>query len=382
MPHWHKKRRRKHLLRSAPPAPAPGVLIPQPDAAPTKLSVFAFDREQCIEREGANIGQIREFLGKYPVVWINVDGLADIERVRELGRLFHLHPLSLEDVVNTHQRPKVEQYGDYLFIVMRMVDRREQLESEQVSIFVGKNYVLTFQENLPGDSFGPVRERLRTGGPLTSLTPDYLAYRLIDAIIDNYFPVLEQYGELIECLEQEMLAGYRPGTLHQVHDIRNDLLLLRRAIWPSREAINSMVRDPNALVHAETRLFLRDVYDHTVQLMDLLEMYRELGSDLRDLHLATASNRLSEIMKVLTIISTIFIPLTFIAGIYGMNFDPDSSPWNMPELRWYYGYPATLAGMVLIGSALLWMFWRKGWIRRSEPQLIVRSDTRGQCEDG
>ena len=279
--------------------------------------------------------------------------------------------------VGEAQAPKVDQYDQTLFIVMRMVQRREQLETEQVSIFVGKNYVLTFQENLPGDSFGPVRDRLRTGGPLTTLGPDYLAYRLLDAIVDGYFPVLEQYGELLEELEEDVLEFTRRDTLARVHEIRHDLLALRRSVWPMREAINSLVRDPNPLITADTRLFLRDCYDHTVQLMDFLETYRELGSDLRDLFLSSASNRLAEIMKVLTIMSSIFIPLTFIAGIYGMNFEyktPDgrTNPLNMPELRWYWGYPATLAVMALIAIVLVVYFYRKGWIWQGRGEAVKK----------
>jgi magnesium transporter len=372
--HKHLKgRRRKRWYRQKDSlGAAPGTLTLPPDARPTAITLFAYNGDRCIEERCERVEQVREFLGKYPVTWINVDGLGDVHVIRELGNLFHLHPLALEDVVHTHQRPKVEQYGDTLFIVMRMVQRREQLESEQVSIFVGRNYVLTFQENLPGDSFGPVRERLRTGGPLTSLGPDYLAYRLLDAIIDAYFPVLEQYGEQLETLEEEVLEAARRDTLVRVHEIRHDLLTLRRSVWPMREAFNSLVRDPNPLIHSDTRLFLRDCYDHTVQLMDFLETYRELGADLRDLHLSAASNRLAEIMKVLTIMSAIFIPLTFIAGLYGMNFEyktPDgqTNPLNMPELRWYWGYPATLALMLLIAIAMVVFFYRRGWLGQPRP---------------
>jgi magnesium transporter len=342
--------------RRTPPGTAPGTIVVAPDARPPVLTVFAYNGERCIEAQPQSVAEVREFLDKYSVTWVNVDGLGDQKVIEELGRLFQLHPLAMEDVVNTHQRPKVEQYDGRLFIVMRMMQRNEALSSEQVSIFLGKSFVLTFQENLPGDSFGPVRQRLRIGGPLTGGGSDYLAYRLIDAIIDSYFPLLEQYGEMLESLEEEVLVSAQRETLVRVHAIRHDLLHLRRAIWPAREAITSLVRDPNPLVHSETRLFFRDVYDHTVQLMDFLETYRELGSDLRDLYMSTASHRLSEVMKVLTIISTIFIPLTFIAGVYGMNFD------YMPELRRPWAYPLTLTAMAAIAIALLIYFRRRGWI--------------------
>ena len=363
MSHRHKKshrppRRRSFQRRRSPPGTAPGTIVVSPDARPSELTLFAYNGERCVEAQPQSVAEIRQFLDKYPMTWVNVDGLGDQKVIEELGRLFGLHPLAMEDVVNTHQRPKVEQYDGRLFIVMRMMQRDDALTSEQVSIFLGKNFVLTFQENLPGDSFGPVRQRLRGAGPLTSLGADYLAYRLIDAIIDSYFPLLEQYGELLESLEEEVLLSADRGTLIRVHAIRHDLLYLRRAIWPAREAINSLVRDPNPLIQSETRLFFRDVYDHTVQLMDFLETYRELGSDLRDLYMSAASNRLSEIMKVLTIISTIFIPLTFIAGVYGMNFK------FMPELYSRWGYPLALLGMAVIAIALLIYFRRKGWIGR------------------
>jgi magnesium transporter len=359
----HPPNLRRHLQRRrTPPGTAPGTIVVAPDARPSVLSVFAYDGQRCVEVQPKSVLEIRQFLDKYPVTWVNVDGLGDPHVIEELGRLFQLHPLALEDVVNTHQRPKIDQFPGALFIVMRMMQRNGELVSEQVSLFLGKNFVLTFQENLPGDSFGPVRQRLRIGGPLTGDSPDYLAYRLIDAIIDSYFPLLEQYGELLESLEEEVLVSANRDTLLHVHAIRHDLLHLRRAIWPAREAINSLVRDANPLIQSETRLFFRDAYDHTVQLMDFLETYRELGSDLRDLYMSTASHRLSEIMKVLTIISTIFIPLTFIAGVYGMNFD------FMPELRSRFGYPIALASMATIAIALLFYFRRRGWIgRRSEP---------------
>jgi magnesium transporter len=362
MTHGHRRRRRYRLVqrRRAPPGTPPGTVVAPPDALPSVLTVFAYQGDHCIEAHPKDAAEVREFLGRHPVVWVNVDGLGDAALLADLGRLFNLHALALEDVVNTHQRPKIDQYEGVLFIVMRMMQRGEHLSEEQVSIFVGKNFVLTFQENLPGDSFGPVRDRLRGGGPLTSKGTDYLAYRLIDAVIDSYFPLLEQYGELLEGLEEEVLATAGRDTLLRLHAIRHELFTLRRAIWPAREAINSMVRDPNPLIHSETRLFLRDAYDHTVQLMDLLETYRELGADLRDLFMSAAGHRLSEIMKVLTIISTIFIPLTFIAGVYGMNFD------HMPELRSRWGYPLTLLGMLAVAIALVVYFVRKGWIGRKK----------------
>jgi magnesium transporter len=360
MPHGHRKNHRhlprKLFKRRTQPGAPPGTIVISPEARAPVLTLFAYDGERCIEAQPSTAAEIRPFLDKYPLTWVNVDGLGDARVIEDLGRLFRLDAVALEDVVNTHQRPKVDQYEGHLFIVMRMMRHEAALTEEQVSIFVGKNFVLTFQENLPGDSFGPVRQRLRSGGPLPSKGADYLAYRLIDAIVESFFPLLEQYGELLEQLEEAVLTRADVDTLVQVHAIRHELLQLRRAIWPARDAISALLRDANPLIQAETRLFFRDVYDHTVQLIDLLETYRELGSDLRDLYLSSTSNRLAEIMKVLTIISTIFIPLTFIAGVYGMNFD------FMPELRWRWGYPVTLAAMLVIGVSLLFYFRRRGWL--------------------
>ena len=279
-----------------------------------------------------------------------------------VGEAFGLHRLALEDVLNVHQRPKIESYADHLFVVARMAEWCGHLETEQLGLFIGEDFVVTFQER-PGDDFGPVRERLRGArGLLRKSGPDYLAYALLDAIVDRYFPVLEGYGERIEELEDEVLETPHPEDLRAVHAIRRDLLTLRRAVWPLRDALASLQREPHPLIAKETRLYLGDLYDHTVQVIDFVETHREITASLVEMHLASISNRLNEVMRVLTIIATIFIPLTFVVGVYGMNFDPDSSPWNMPELRWRYGYPAVLVAMLAIVAGLLgWFRWR-GWI--------------------
>ncbi len=359
------RKKHRHFRRHGPPGSAPGSIHVAPDAKTPTISTFSFDNVRAVEQTVHRVGDLRGIMDKWPVTWINVDGLGDAAVLSELASLFHIHPLAMEDVVHTHQRPKVEQYNGQLFVVMRMFQCHERLETEQVSIFLGKNYVLTFQENLPGDSFEPVRERLRSHGPLTSQTSDYLAYRLLDAIIDGYFPVLETYGEQIDVLEDEVLECPQKQTLSRIHDIKKDLLEIRRAIWPAREAVNQLARDPILLISDNTRVFLRDCYDHTVQLIDLLETYRDLSSDLRDLYLSSAGNRLNEIMKVLTIISTVFIPLTFVAGVYGMNFNTGASPYNMPELNWRFGYVGFWVAMLVIFAAELGFFWRKGWIGAS-----------------
>jgi magnesium transporter len=291
-----------------------------------------------------------------------VVGVGDAETVRRIGEIFALHRLALEDCINVHQRPKVEEYEDHRFIVSRMAMIREGPDTEQISLFLGRNFVITFQEQ-PGDCFGPVRERLRAArGRIRAAGADYLAYALLDAIVDSYFPVLESYGERIEDLEDDVLLRPDNRTVAQIFELKRDLLALRRAAWPQREAINTLIREPSPLIDDETRIFLRDCYDHAVHVLDIVETHREQAASLTDVYLSSMSNRLNEVMKVLTIIATIFIPLSFIASVYGMNFDTERSPWNMPELEWYFGYPFALGLMALTAAGLLLFFRRKGWI--------------------
>jgi magnesium transporter len=374
-----RQRRKAWARRSAPGAP-PGTLLPDPKAPPPVIRVIAYGPDTFTEQAVESPVLVRPFLQAWPVTWVNVEGLGDATVIRQLGDLFGLHQLALEDVINVHQRAKVEQYGDHHFIVTRMVRLGARLETEQVSLFLGRNFVLTFQEGLPGDCLEPVRDRLRQGhGRIREAGADYLAYALLDAVIDSYFPVLEAYGERLETLEEELITRPVPGIIPPIHDVKRDLLALRRAIWPQREALNVLLRDELPLITPETRLHLRDCYDHTVQLIDLMETYRELSSDLMEMYLSSVSNRTSEIMRVLTIIATIFIPLTFLAGIYGMNFDPDVSPWNMPELKWYWGYPFALAVMALVALTQLVFFRRRGWLG---PSKIVQRQSMISADQG
>ncbi len=368
-----KSRRRRHareIERRTLPGASPGTIVADPQAPRPVISLIAYGPEYLGERKIEDPAAIGQFLGTCPVVWINVDGLGDAAVIKRLGEIFGIHRLALEDVVNTHQRAKVELYPGQIFIVGRMVEIGEHVETEQLGLFLGKNYVVTFQE-LAGDSFDPIRARIRQGGSkIRGAGPDYLAYALIDAFIDHYFPVLETYGERLETLEEEVVACPGSEVVTRIQEVKRDLLTLRRAIWPLREAVNSLVREPTSYVADETRIYLRDCYDHTVQIIDLLENYRDVASGLMEVYLSSMSNRLNEVMKILTMFTAFFIPLSLIAGIYGMNFNTGRSPANMPELNWYLGYPFALGLMLAVAMSMLLLFRRKGWIGR-------RADERG-----
>jgi magnesium transporter len=311
------------------------------------------------------------------MLWVDVDGLGDADTVRSLGEIFNLHPLALEDVLHVFQRPKLEQYGEHYFLVARMASLNDHLETEQLSIFLGKDFVLTFQDSLPGDCLDPVRNRIRKSlGRIRQYGPDHLVYALLDAVVDSHFPVLEHYGERLDVLEDRILEAATTRSISQVHTIKRDLLTLRRAIWPLRDALHSLLRDDIPMVTEETRVYLRDCYDHTVRLIEMIETYRELCADLVDLYLSSVNNRMSEVMKVLTVFSSIFIPLTFIVGVYGMNFDTSVSRWNMPELLWPFGYPLVLAFMLAVAVAFLVFFHRKGWLAPMNPKNVPRQRKR------
>jgi magnesium transporter len=347
--------------RSRPGAP-PGTLVADPDARGPEINVMLYGPDALDEVRGCPPSDLAALKGRAEVLWIDVTGLGDIAVIAQIGRAFGLHSLSLEDVVDVHQRPKTEHFDDHVFVLARMLAADGRAQTEQLSMFLGQNYVLTFQER-PGDCFEPIRERIRQAkGRIRQMGADYLAYAVIDAVIDRYFPVIESLGEVIEHLEEEVIASPSPGQIDRLHQVKRDLLNLRRAIWPTREMVNALTRDDSRFVGATTRVFLRDCYDHAIQLMDIVETDREITSSLLDVYLSSMSARLNEIMKVLTIIATIFIPLGFVAGLYGMNFDRTASAWNMPELGWRFGYPASLAVMVAIAAGLLFYFRRKGWV--------------------
>jgi magnesium transporter len=337
-------------------------LAPAQDAAPPRIHLIAYDAEELVERHGKTLADIEGAPIGPPRVWIDVQGLADVELIRGLGARYGLHPLAIADIVHVDQRPKVESYDDHLFIVLRLPHQDPGFFTEQLSIVLGRGFVLTFQER-EGDCFDPVRDRLRqTGSPIRGRSSDYLAYRLIDTLIDSYFPILERLGERIEDLEEHVLAAPAPARATAIHRARRQLLELRRVLWPQREVASRLAREELPGIDPANRVFLRDCADHAFQLLDMVEVQRELAASLLDLHLSGLSARMNEIMKLLTIIATIFIPLGFIAGLYGMNFDPDISPYNMPELEWRFGYVYALALMAAVAFGLLGLFYRRGWI--------------------
>jgi magnesium transporter len=344
---------------------------------PPEITLIDYSPTNCVRRELAQPAEIPPYLDSESVSWVDVKGLGNEPVLQQLGQVFGLHPLVLEDVVNVPQRPNVEDYEQHLVLIARMVmlrDGEAHVFTEQVSFVLGRHYLLTVQEEPEYDSFAAVRDRLRTAkGPIRRMGADYLLYSLLDAIIDGFFPVLEAYGEELERLEARVVIQPSPSTLEAIHRIKRELLTLRRILWPQRDAINSLIRDGSELISPEVEVYLRDCYDHTVQVLDMVETCREVASSLMDVYLSAVGNRMNEIMKVLTVMSSIFIPLTFIAGVYGMNFD------NMPELRDRNGYFVCLGVMAAIALTLMTFFWRQGWFAtygvRSAPRRAEPSDT-------
>jgi magnesium transporter len=349
------------------PGTTPGQLNISVDAPPAELVLIDYDRDRSTRLSLTDPDTIAKYLQTHTVSWIDVLGLGNMATWEALSPIFNLHRLLVEDIVNVPQRPKIEHYQDQLLIIAIMVVLNPDgsgFTKEQVSLVLGKNYLLTVQEEPEEDCFHGVRQRIEIDrGIIRTQGADYLAYCLLDAIVDGFFPVLEYYGELIEQLEDEVMLHPDRSTLAKIHKVRRELLTIRRAIWPQRDAINSLIRDGSDLISSDVQVYLRDCYDHTVQVMDMVETYRELATGLMDVYLSAVSNKMNEIMKLLTIVSAIFIPLTFIAGLYGMNFDRSKSPLNMPELGWEWGYPFCLALMSIIASFLVYLFWKRGWFK-------------------
>jgi len=324
-----------------------------------RISYMDYDEKTFEEKQVNTIEECFPLKETSTVSWINVDGLHEIEVIKKLGEHFNIHPLTQEDVVHVGQRPKYEEFENSLFIVFQMLsfdEESQRIASEQVSLILGQNYVLSLQER-PGDCFEVIRDRIRESkGRIRKMGADYLAYILIDAVVDNYFLVLEKMSEKIELLQEGTLASPDAEKLQQIHFLRRELIHLRKSVWPMRELVNGMERSESSLIAASTGIYLRDVYDHTIQIIETVETFRDMVSSMLDIYLSSVSNRMNEVMKVLTIIATIFIPLTFIAGLYGMNFQ------NMPELEWKYGYGLALLVMLIVAVVMLLYFKRKRWL--------------------
>jgi magnesium transporter len=354
MPKFIKKRSKKAGL-------PPGTLvhIGERKTEKIKITIMDYDETQFQVRETETLEECYPFKDRPTIIWINIDGIHEIETLEKLGDCFGLHPLTLEDILNTDQRPKIEDYGEYIFIVLKMLypdDETGEILAEQVSLVLGKNFVISFQER-EGDIFNSVRERIRSGkGRIRKMGADYLVYSLLDSIVDNYFIILEKLGERIELLEEKLITNPVPETINLIHKLKREMIFLRRSVWPLREVIGSIERGESSLIKGSTNIYLRDVYDHTIQVIDTIETFRDILSGMLDIYLSSVSNRLNAVMKVLTIIATIFMPLTFIAGIYGMNFK------YMPELEWRLGYPVILLAMVSIGVLMLVSFRKKKWL--------------------
>jgi magnesium transporter len=355
MPKLTKKRSQKAGL-------PPGTLIHigEKKREVPKITILDYDEAQFQEREAKSTEECFPFKEKPTVTWINVEGLHQVEVLERLGGCYGLHPLVLEDILNTDHRPKMEDYAEYIYVVLKMLnynDKSGQIEAEQISLVLGQNFVLSFQEGKEGDVFDLLRERLRGAkGRIRKMGADYLAYSLIDSVVDHYFIILERMGERVEFLEEELVTEPTTKTLQEIYNLKREMIFLRKAVWPLREVISSLERGESSLIQQNTQIYFRDVYDHTIQVIDTIETLRDTVSGMLDIYLSSVSNRLNAVMKVLTIIATIFMPLTFLAGIYGMNFK------YMPELEWRWGYPLTWMIMMAIGIFMLIYFRKKKWL--------------------
>lgn len=353
--------KRFHKKRSVKSGLPPGSLVHIGDTPEesVEIKVIAYNPAGIEEHHFKRLDECLLPPAPDTVTWVNVEGVHDVEVIRHLGDCHAFHPLVLEDIVNTIQRPKIEDYGEYLFIVLRMLQPTEEQDfsSEQLSLILGPNYIFTFQEGIKGDPFEPVRERIRTGkGKIRGMGSDYLAYALIDAIVDGYFSVLEMLGERIVDLEEELTLTPERSTLHLINELKKEIIFLRKAVWPLRESIAFLERGDSPLIHDSSRVYFRDVYDHTIQVIDTVETYRDLLSGMLDLYLSSISNRTNEVMKFLTVIGTIFMPLTFLVGVYGMNFK------HMPELEWHNGYFALWGVMIVISLLMVAYFKKRRWL--------------------
>ncbi|MFT5658159.1 MAG: magnesium transporter [Gammaproteobacteria bacterium] len=349
-----------------PPGTAAGTLITSDVAVPEDLTIrlIHYTENEISEKASVTSEQCRPSLTEKGLTWVHLQGSFMAETIKEIGRTFELHPLALEDILNKGQRPKTEEYDDLLFVIMTMpCVINEIVTIQQVSIFMRDNYIVSFH-NGDEDPFEPLRRNLRkSGSRIRHQHADYLLYAMLDLLIDLGYPMLEEYGNKIEAIEEQLLSeSISKTTLTDIHRIRHDLILLRRNLWPQREVIRGLLRNDGGFIKESTLLYLRDCYDHTIQILELMENYREMATSMLDIYVSSTSNHLSEVMRVLTMIATVFIPLTFVVGLYGMNFSHADSPWAMPELHWYYGYPIVLVIMLTITVGMLIYFKKKKWL--------------------
>ncbi|MFO7677563.1 MAG: magnesium/cobalt transporter CorA [Thermoplasmatota archaeon] len=360
MTRFHKKISQKKGL-----PPGSLIHIGEKKTEKVRISIIEYNQEHYQEKIVQKIENCFPFTDEPTITWLNIDGLHDINIIEKIGKQFQIHSLILEDILNTDQRPKVEDYDNHIFFVIKMIyynEKKAEFTNEQVSLVLGHNFVISFQESI-GDVFDGVRERLRNGkGRIRKKGSDYLLYCLIDAVVDNYFLMLEKIGERIENVEEGLVDNPTSKTVQKIHSLKREMIYLRKSVWPLREVINNLQKGESAIIHKETNIFLRDLYDHTIQIIDTVETFRDMISGMLDIYMSSISNKMNEVMKVLTIFAAIFIPLTFIAGIYGMNFDPNISPLNMPELEWYFGYPFALILMTGVVIIMLIFFKRKRWL--------------------
>ena len=351
-----RRRSRRHHKRRPPAGASVGAMAVDEGGGPLHLRVMDYRGAQLEERDVSDVEQLARYRGGDTVTWIEVEGLGDERALRRIGEIFEIHPLALADAVNVPQRPKAETYEHHEFLVCRMAQLHgREIETEQVSLVIGSHWVITFQ---PGerDVFDPVRERIRSNSLICQMGADFLAYALLDTLVDGYFPIVESLGDALEEVEERVVAGKIERNASAIHVIRRQLLMFHRILWQQRDAINSLLRGESRFISPAIRVYLRDVYDHSVQILDLVEAFREMAVSLMEVHLSSISNRLNEVMRVLTVISTIFIPLTFLVGVYGMNFH------FMPELEWRWSYPILWVVMLGIGAAMFAGFRRRGWI--------------------
>ena len=343
------------------PGSEPGTLIIEPDAKPSRIILIDYDEDNAIRKVDITPNACAPYIGTNTVSWMDIQGLGSETVLKQVGEIFNLHPLLLEDVVNVPQRPKLEDYNNQLLVISQMVRLKEDesgFDTEQVSFVLGKRYLLSFQEEELQDCFEIVRDRIRTSqGRVRKSGADYLTYLLLDTIIDGYFPVVEHYEDRIEALEDVIISNPDRDTMQEIYDVRRELLALRRLIWPMRNVLHLLMRDHHGIVSDEVQIYFRDSYDHVIQILEIIEAYRELAASLMDVYMSTMGNKLNEIMKFLTVISTIFIPLTFIVGVYGMNFE------NMPELKGEWSYFMVWLVMLGVAGGLIFYFWRKGWFK-------------------